>query len=126
MFEEHTAQLLIDPTTKLTRPKNYLTILPPTKSLAISETNGLSPSTDHLIVFTNSSCIPSKNTAATAWCQNTNQSASALLGPAQTQGIYNAEYRGVQLGLSLILHSASHLTWRASLILDNQGIIMDL
>ncbi|KAG0138889.1 hypothetical protein CROQUDRAFT_9157, partial [Cronartium quercuum f. sp. fusiforme G11] len=99
-------QLPIDPTAKLIRPGNYITILPPTKSLAISETDNLSPSAEHLIVYTDGSHIPSKNTAAAVWCHNTCQSTAAALGLARTQGIYDTEYRGLQLGLSLILPSA--------------------
>lgn len=48
------------------------------------------------------------------------------LGPARSYGIYEAEYRGLQLGLSLALREASVLTRIVTIILDNQSVIKDL
>jgi ribonuclease HI len=78
------------------------------------------------VIFTDGSRIPKRTTAAAAWCKNTKQSLSAHLGPARTHGIFQGEYRGVQMGLILALRTASPHTRRATILLDNQGVIMDL
>lgn len=70
--------------------------------------------------------IPSRNTAAAAWCANTKRSKAVTLGPARSHGIYQAEYRGVQLGLQLALETVTNLTRRATIVLDNQGAVKDL
>lgn len=48
------------------------------------------------------------------------------LGPARSYGIYEAEYRGLQLGLSLALREASVITRVVTIILDNQSVIKDM
>lgn len=46
--------------------------------------------------------------------------------PGHLSGIYQAEYRGVQLGLKLVLEHATPATHVASIVLDNQGVVKDL
>lgn len=70
--------------------------------------------------------IPKENTAAAAWSQKSNKTMTEGLGPARSYGIYEAEYRGLQLGLTLALREASALTRIITVILDNQSVIKDM
>ncbi|KAG0150691.1 hypothetical protein CROQUDRAFT_87522 [Cronartium quercuum f. sp. fusiforme G11] len=81
-FKEFTTILPIDPAIPLMRPTNYTTIIQPNKALARKRTEILHHSRDHVIVFTDDSQIPGKNTAAAAWCCNSNAQATEALGPA--------------------------------------------
>lgn len=125
-FEDVTVQLPVDPTTPLRRPPNFITINQNDKELAITNTKCLRSLQEHLIVYLDSSRIPDHRSAATAWCENTDTYLSAQLGQARLFGNYNAKYRGLHLGLNLILRHATGATRRASLVMDNQGVVTDM
>lgn len=125
-FEEFVTQIPVDPASTLVRPTNLSTIIQLNKSIAKSNTLALKPSPHHLLVFSDGSRIPEKTTAAASWCANTNTSKSEQLGPARSQGIYLAEYQGVQLGLRLAQENTTTTTRRATIVLDNQGVVKDL
>lgn len=125
-FDEFTTQLPVDPTAILSRPDNYSTIIQEIEEVAIQGTKQLKHSKEHLIIYTDGSRIPTKNTTAAAWCQNTNNSLAQFLGKARLHGIYQAEYKGVHLGLTMAMRTATQSTKRISIILDNQSVIKDL
>lgn len=109
-FREHIVQLPVDPTSTLIRPPNYSTLIQSSETVAKANTLCLKPSHSHTLISTDGSRIPSNNTAAAAWCANTKRSKAVALGPARSHGIYQAEYRGVQLGLQLALETSTNQT----------------
>lgn len=119
-------QIPLDPSDVLTRPPNYTTIIQDNKTTAKIEVNKLTATLEHVVIFTNGSRIPKRTTAAAAWCKNTHKSEAEHLGPARTHGIYQAEYKGVQMGLAIALRTAPIHTRRTTILLDNQGVIKDL
>lgn len=106
-FKEFITQLPVDPASTLTRPGNLSTIIQLNKNVAKSNAAQLKPSTQHLLIFSDGSRIPGKSMAEAAWCTNNRTSRSEHLGPASAHGIYQAEYRGVQLGLAMALEKAT-------------------
>lgn len=125
-FDAFLRQKTIDPTVKLTKPPNYTTLLQKADGAAARDAKSLKPSSQHLITYTDGSHLLTEYTGAAAWCENTDRSMSETLGPARTHGIFEAEYRGLQLGLTLILRHASRLTCRATVLMDNQSFILDI
>lgn len=106
-FAEYVTQLPARPSSTLTRPPKFSTIIQRNENIAKSNTLQLKPSAQHLLIFTDGSRIPGKTTAAAAWCANDGSSRFEQLGPAKSHGIYQAEYRGVQLGLEMATEKAT-------------------
>lgn len=125
-FAGFITQLPVDPASTLKRPENLSTIIQVNEHIAKSDTILLKPSTQHLLIFSDGLRIPDKTTAAAAWCANDRLSRSEHLGPASTHSIYQAKYRGVQLGLAMALEKATAHTMRTTIVLDNQGVVKDL
>lgn len=125
-LEEFIHQIPLDPSDTLTRPSNYSTVIQENEAMAKADANSLSATLEHVVIFTDGSRIPTSTTAAAAWCKNSDKSVAEHLGPARTYGIYQAEYRGVQIGLQMALRTASIHTRRTTILLDNQGVIKDL
>lgn len=125
-FEDIAIQLPVDPTTRLVPPTNFITINQKDKDLAITNTKCLKSSQEHLIVYTDGSRVPDHRSAAAAWCENSDTTLSAQLGQARLFGNYTAEYQALHLGLNLVLQHSTGATKRASLILDNQGVVLDM
>lgn len=94
--------------------------------MAKNDANSLTASLEHVVIFTDGSKIRDSTTAAAAWCKNTDKSLAKHLGTARTHGIFQAEYQGVQMGLTLALRTASPHTRRVSILLENQSVIKDL
>lgn len=119
-------QIPLDPSEILIWPPNYTTVIQENENMAKADANSLSATLEHVVIFTNGSRIPTSTTAAAAWCKNTEKSSFKHPGTAQTHSFYQAEYRGVQMGLKMALRTASIHTRRTTILLDNQGVIKDL
>lgn len=94
--------------------------------LAKSGAKALKPSPHHLLIFTDGSRLPDKGAGAAAWCANADVSITEHLGPARSHGIFEAEYHGLHLGLTLALRHASTRTRIATVLLDNQSVTLDI
>lgn len=125
-FDNYIAQTTLDPSIQLRRPPNYNTLIRNNEERAKAEAKHLKPNAHHLIMYTDGSRLPKENTAAAAWSQKSNKTMAEGLGPARSYGIYEAEYRGLHLGLTLALREASVLTRIITIILDNQSVIKDM
>lgn len=125
-FAEFITQLPVDPASNLTRPGNLSTIIQANGSVEESNTKQLKPSNQHLLIFSDGLRIPGKSTEAAAWCANDRLSRTEHLGPATSHGIYQAEYCGVQLALTMALDKATAHTMRTTIVLDNLGVVKDL
>lgn len=98
----------------------------PTKEKAVSSIQALRPLSKHLIVYSDGSRIPEKNTAAAAWCENTQHHSIQQLGRASDYGMFEAEFSGLILALHLAKLSSVVTTQRVTVILDNQGVVKDM
>lgn len=102
------------------------TIVQQSEGLAVDGAKSLKPSPHHLIIFTDGSWLPEKGTGAAAWCTNANKSIVKYLGPARSHGIFEAEYHGLHLGLTLALRHTTIKTRIVTILLDNQGVVLDI
>lgn len=118
-FKEHITQLPVDPASTLIKPPNYSTLLQANEPVAKANALFLKPSHSHTLILTNVSRILSMNTTAAAWCANNRQSKAVTLGPEQLHRIYQAKYQGFQLGLQIVLETATFHTRQATIVLDN-------
>lgn len=125
-FDEYTTQPMLDTSTQLRSPPNYKTLICQDEDRAKLEYKHLKPSCHHLVIYTDGSRLPKGNMAAAAWSQLSKRSLVEGIGPAQSWGSHQAEYRGLQLGLTLALREASTLTHIATIILENQLVIKDM
>lgn len=119
-------QPIIDPLGAVSATDNVDFIVQSDKERAIADTKRLTASPKHLILYSDGSRIPGKNTAAATWCENTKHRHVLQLGPVANHGIYEAEYKGVELAVRLAGRIATEGTRRISIILDNQSVIKDL
>lgn len=125
-FDEFARQKTIDPTIRLLKPNNLNTVVQRLEKLAIDGAKSLKPSPQHLLISTDGSRLPEKGTGAAAWCSNTDRAVVEYLGPARSHGIFEAEYHGLHLGLSLTLRHTTIKTRLATILLDNQGVVLDM
>lgn len=63
---KHIHQIPLDPTTILSRPTNFTTIIQGNKLMAKSDANSLTATLEHVVIFTDGSRIPRETTAAAA------------------------------------------------------------
>lgn len=115
-----------DPNIQLRRPPKYATLILKGEAKAVKAAKGLKHSKYHLIVYTDGSHLPKGYTGAAAWCSNTGKSFLETIGPSRLHGIFGEEYRGVYWGLTLALRHATSITRIATILLDNQGVILDI
>lgn len=125
-FDDYTRQKTIDTAIRLSKPPNFSTVIQKGEQLAKSGAKALKHSPQHLLIFTDGSRLPDKGAGAAAWCANSNTSISEHLGPARSHGIFEVEYHGLHLGLTLALRHASVRTRVATVLLDNQSVTLDI
>lgn len=119
-------QAPLDPTTPFPSTPNFCTVIQRDKASALKGAKELIPSSGHVILFSDGSRIPTKNTAAAAWCLNSGHRAVQLLGPAAYHGIYKAKFLGFVMALRIAQRSITNLTHRVTVLLDNQGVSKEM
>lgn len=115
-----------DPTVPLPATPNFNTLIIKDKEKAMKSIRDLQASDALIIVYSDGSRIPKKNTAAAAWCENNEHSFIHQLGKESEYGIFEAEFAGLILALRLAKHSFKITTQRVTLVLDNQSVIKDM
>lgn len=98
----------------------------PEKEKAIKSIQVLRASPTHLVIYSDGSKVEGRNTAAAAWCENTEHCNTHQLGKETEFGIFEAEYQGFILALQLMKHSFQRTTRQATIVLDNQGVVKDM
>lgn len=115
-----------DPTVPLPTTPNFHTLIIEDKNKAINSIQDLKASNAQIIVYSNGSRIPEKNTAAAAWCNNNKHSFILQLGKESDYGIFEAEFAGLTLALCLAKHSFRITTQQVTLVIDNQSVFKDM
>lgn len=115
-----------NPSIPLPTTPNFTTLILPDKDRAIKAIQVLRPSRQHVIVYSDGSRIEGKNTAAAAWFENTKHFSSCQLGKEAEYGIYEAEFVGLTHALRLAKHTLLPCTRQITVVLDNQGVIIDM
>lgn len=115
-----------DPTIPLPPTPNFSTLIIADKSKAIEAAKVLRPGPTHVIKYSDGSRIDTKNTTAAAWCENSRNLSTHQLGKELKYGIFEAEYVGLILALRLVKYSVITTTQKATIILDNQGVVKDV
>lgn len=115
-----------DPTNPLPLSPNFNTLIIPDTDQAIKSIKDLRASKTQVIVYSDGSRIPERNTAATAWCDNNRHFSTLQLGKETEYGIFKAEFSGLILALQLAKHSFQITTQNVTLVLDNEGVLKDM
>lgn len=115
-----------DTTIPMTQTPKFKTLILPNKEKAIKSIQDLKASSAQVIVYSDGLRIDGKNTAAAAWCENNKHFYTHQLGKESEYGIFEAEFKGFTLALTLAKHSFQATTQQITIVLDNQGVVQDM
>lgn len=115
-----------DSTASLPLTTNFRTLIIQDKDEAMESIQDVKKSNMQIIVYSDSSRIQDKNTAAVAWCANKRQFNTLQLGKETEYGIYEAETSWLILALHLAKSSFQATPQRITMVLDNQGVVKDM